>query len=227
MNENSDPKWLTPQYWQSRFDSGDTPWELGRPSVVLLEAFEVLKSLGAHTNGMTVLSPGCGRGSDALALVEMGARVVGVDWSPTAVVDLRARYARLPGPTGSLEVIAGDFFAIPPQRLDCVAEHTFFCAIDPSARPRYVERIVEWIRPGGFLVGNFFVVPGEVAATLPGLSLTQSGEGPPFATTVAELESLFSPYFITKALRPAARQEPDRRLGMEWIGVFQRSTNRT
>lgn len=219
--------WLTPQYWQGRFDSGDTPWELGHPSVVLLEAFEALSSLGNPLGGMSVLSPGCGRGSDALALVERGARVTAVDWSPTAVQDIKDRFDRVPAPVGSLDVIAGNFFEVAPRPVDCVAEHTFFCAIDPTSRARYIERILDWLRPGGFLVGNFFVLADSEAAALRGLSLTQSGEGPPFATTVTELNSLLSLHFTTRVLRPATRQEPDRRPGMEWIGVFQRVTERT
>ena len=72
------------------------------------------------------------------------------------------------------------------------------------------------------MVGNFFVLPEATAAALPKLSLTQSGEGPPFATTVAELERLLSPYFTTVVLQQASQQEPDRRPGMEWVGIFKR-----
>lgn len=222
MSTTKEPAWLTPHYWQARFDSGDTPWELGHPSVVLLEAFDTLSQLGYPLSGMKVLSPGCGKGSDALAIAGRGAHVIAVDWSPIAVNSLERKISEISSSTGSLEIVAGDFFQIPCRIVDCVAEHTFFCAIDPSARPRYAERIAEWIRPGGFLVGNFFVLPDAEAAALPRLSLTQSGEGPPFATTVAELNRLFSHCFTTRVLRPALRQEGERRPGMEWVGIFQR-----
>lgn len=220
MSNPRGPAWLTSRYWQDRFDTGDTPWELGHPSVVLLEAFDTLSQLGKPVSGMRVLSPGCGKGSDALEIASRGAHVIAVDWSPMAVKSLEQKRAES---TGSIEVIAGDFFQVTPQPVDCVAEHTFFCAIDPTVRPRYAERIAEWIKPGGFLVGNFFVLPDAEAAALPGLSLTQSGEGPPFATTVTELEGVLSPYFSTRVLRQAARQEEGRRPGMEWVGIFQRS----
>lgn len=222
MNDTTSPKWLRPQYWQGRFESGDTPWELGHPSVVLLEAFDLLAHSGQPLAGMTVLSPGCGRGADAFELVQQGAQVIAVDWSPTAVSALKERFAKSGSSSKGLEVIPGDFFVMRPRQVDCVAEHTFFCAIDPVSRPRYVQRIAEWIRPGGFLVGNFFVLPEATAAALPKLSLTQSGEGPPFATTVEELERLLSPYFTTVVLQQASKQEPDRRPGMEWVGIFKR-----
>lgn len=222
MNDTASPQWLLSEYWQDRFESGDTPWELGHPSVVLLEGFDLLARSGHALAGMSVLSPGCGRGSDAIALARRGARVIAVDWSQIALHDLNERFSKSASSAGALEVVAGDFFELTPRQVDCVAEHTFFCAIDPAVRPRYARRIADWVRPGGYLVGNFFVLPDATAAALPRLSLTQSGEGPPFATTVAELEKLFSPYFTTEVLQQASKQEPDRRPGMEWIGIFKR-----
>jgi SAM-dependent methyltransferase len=221
-NDTASPQWLTSEYWQRRFESDDTPWELGHPSVVLLEGFDLLARTGRPLTGMSVLSPGCGRGSDALALVQLGAHVVAVDWSPLPLQEMHERYLKIAPSVGALEVLAGDFFEVPPRQVDCVAEHTFFCAIDPATRPRYVQRIAEWLRPGSYVVGNFFVLSDAIAAALPGLSLTQLGEGPPFATTVAELEKLFSPYFTTIVLQHGSQQEPERRPGMEWVGIFKR-----
>ena len=108
------------------------------------------------------------------------------------------------------------------QQVDFISEHTFFCAIDPSARPQYVERMEVWLKPGGYLLGNFFVLSERDAGSLPGLSLTSTGEGPPFATTVSELRRLFASGFEEISLRPATTSEPDRRPGMEWIGIFRR-----
>jgi SAM-dependent methyltransferase len=191
--------------------------------VVLLQAFDEVRRLGKPISGMRVLSPGCGKGADALEIARQGAHVIAVDWSPAAVKSLQERSAEVARSPGSLEVVAGDFFHVNPQPVDYVAEHTFFCAIDPSSRPLYVERIATWVKPGGFLVGNFFVLSEEEAAALPALSLAPSGVGPPFVTTVIELERLLSPYFSTVVLQRAVRQESGRRPGMEWIGIFQRS----
>ena len=118
--------------------------------------------------------------------------------------------------------MAGDFFEMDPQPLDLVLEHTFFCALDPSMRTTYAEKIAQWTKPGGFLVGNFFVLSQELVKTLPGLSLTQRGEGPPFASTVKEIEGLLLPNFEEVALRPANNPDPDRRPEMEWVGIFRR-----
>ena len=146
-----------------------------------------------------------------------------MDWSSAAVEDLKSRYEAIRGSCrGSVEVVAGDFFEMDPQPLDLVLEHTFFCALDPSMRTTYAEKIAQWTKPGGFLVGNFFVLGEEVVKTLPWLSLTQRGEGPPFASTVKEIEGLLLPNFEEVALRPANNPDPDRRPEMEWVGIFRR-----
>jgi hypothetical protein len=150
--------------------------------------------------------------------------VVAVDWSDIAVSALRARdVSSAATASGSLEVIQGDLFEIPKERLDVVCEHTFFCAIDPLMRPRYAETIAAWVKPGGFLVGNFFVVNDLEARGLPNLSLSKEGNGPPFAATTSELEGLLSPYFVRRVLRPGSQSEANRRAGIEWVGVFERS----
>jgi len=220
MKNNTDHTWGSSEYWQGRFLSSDTPWELGHPSVVVLEALQELARRGVELRGKRVLSPGCGTGSDALELVQRGAHVVAVDWSPVAIEKIRSRFQRLCPVVGGLEVEAGDFFVIDPRPVDIVVEHTFFCAIDPSARGRYVERVSSWLMPGGYLVGNFFILSEEQVRLLPTLSLAPAGEGPPFATTVSELRQLMGSHFEEVLLRPAAMSEPDRRPGMEWVGVF-------
>jgi SAM-dependent methyltransferase len=172
-----------------------------------------------------VLSPGCGTGSDALALAKAGATVLAVDWSSHACARLQSRLSvgELEVGVGGIRVQHGDFFSLPAERVDLVCEHTFFCAIDPEARRNYVSTVYRWLKPGGYLVGNFFVLESEVAKDLPGLSLTKEGVGPPFATTVDELRDLLSGYFTIITLRPANSGEEGRRSGMEWVGVFQRA----
>jgi cyclopropane fatty-acyl-phospholipid synthase-like methyltransferase len=224
MNEQGDRKsWSTKEYWQGRFEAGDTPWELGAPSEVLLEACEVLEALGVSLEGARVLSPGCGRGSDALELVARGATVVGVEWSDQVAQDLMSRYraADIRG-GGSLNVRIGDFFTLDPEPVDIVCEHTFLCALDPSRRVEYAQRIAAWLKPGGYLCGNFFIVSDEDARRLPGLSLTKDGAGPPFGITKHGLLELLNKRFSPLVIRPGLKPAVDRRPGVEWVGVFKR-----
>ncbi len=212
-------------YWEQRFGSGDTPWELCAPSKVLFEALASVYMGEKPLQGVRVLLPGCGTGSDALELAKHGANVLAVDWSTYACSKLRDRLASLPsdGEVGKVTVLRGDFFKVSPRPVDLVCEHTFFCAISPAARPEYVSTVASWLKPGGYLIGNFFVLSDTEARALPDLSLTKEGRGPPFATTVGELHSLFSNHFAIISLRPGSTGEANRRPGMEWVGIFRRT----
>lgn len=221
--QNEKQAWSTQEYWQERFDTSNTPWELGAPSSVVLEACSELGNVGVPLDGSRVLSPGCGRGSDALELVARGSTVIAVEWSAHVAHDLinRHRVARIPG-RGSLEVRIGDFFVVEPEPVDIVCEHTFLCALDPTRRAAYAQRIASWLKPGGFLCGNFFVVSDDEASGLPGLSLTKEGVGPPFGITKGALVDLLDGYFSVVKLHPGLKPAEGRRPGLEWVGLFKR-----
>ncbi len=213
MSQDKPQEWSRQGYWQGRFERSDTPWELGHPSSALFEAFDALPSAGVGLgSGARVVIPGCGTGSDALELARRGLRVTAIDWSSHALARLKER-AQDAGLSGSLAAVAGNFFEVPPQPVDAFAEHTFFCAIDPSQRRAYAERAAQWVRPGGVLFGNFFV-----------LESSQDWQGPPFVSTKESLVRDLSGFFDCLKLEPARRPEPDRRPGMEWIGIFRRTS---
>jgi SAM-dependent methyltransferase len=211
-------------YWEQRFNSGDTPWELGAASQALFEAVSEVYPDERVLHGLKVLAPGCGTGADAFELARRGAAVTALDWSPHACARLKERItrAKLQNVQGDVQVVHGDFFVSSPELVDLVCEHTFFCAIDPIRRPDYVQAVVRWLRPGGYLIGNFFILPESEITVLPGLSLAKGGDGPPFASTERELLGLLNPYFDTITLRPASKGESSRRAGMEWMGIFRR-----
>lgn len=194
------------------------------PSLALFEAVEEAYPVERALRGVKVLSPGCGTGADAIELARRGASVTALDWSPHACARLGERIAtlNLQKVRDNVQVVHGDFFASSPEPVDLVCEHTFFCAIDPVRRPDYVQAVVRWLRPGGYLIGNFFIVPQSELIFLPGLSLAKGGDGPPFVATEIELLGLLKPYFDTITLRPASKGESSRRAGLEWVGIFRR-----
>jgi SAM-dependent methyltransferase len=216
--------WSSEDYWQARFHLGDTPWELGAPSVVLFEALGCVPPISDDLKGLTVLSPGCGTGSDAVELAIRGAYVIAVDWSNAAAAGLKSRLDSLGRPdiASRVQFMSGDFFEVNPVSVDLVCEHTFFCAIDPAMRVRYAEKIASWIKPGGYLVANFFVASEEEIKQLANKSLTKDRIGPPFATTESELREIFGKNFRFLELRPATVGESTRRPGLEWVGVLER-----
>ncbi|MBI3995764.1 MAG: thiopurine S-methyltransferase, partial [Nitrospirae bacterium] len=94
-----------------------------------------------------------------------------------------------------------------PGHYDLIFENTFFCAIDPDHRDRYVESAAAILKPGGFLLGVFYNIRPET--------------GPPFGATRDELIDRFGRYF-TLALDRVPRSIP-RREGKELLMLWRRS----
>lgn len=196
--------------WDERYRMGDTPWEKGEPAPPLLELLERM-GVGIFGEG-PVLVPGCGLGHDVRALAASGLKVVGLDLSTLAVERARATPA-----VGGETYEMGDFLD-PAWRIGrsftAVWEHTCFCAIDPDQRRNYAEAVAGLLEEGGILAGVFFLTPFD-----PG----EEAVGPPFATTLEELEQWFSPWFERIHGWAPQRAYPGRE-GREWTGLFRRRT---
>lgn len=197
--------------WNERYRAGDTPWEKGQPAPPLLELLERMDL--ENWGGGPVLVPGCGTGHDVRALAEKGLTTVGVDLAEMAVERARAFPA-----VGNESYELGNF--LDPswragRKFSAIWEHTCFCAIDPNQRAAYAKAAADLLDEGGLLAGVFFLTPfdpGEEAA------------GPPFATTIEELENWFSPAFERIDGWVPLRAFPGRE-GREWIGLFRKVSN--
>jgi SAM-dependent methyltransferase len=163
------------EYWESRYQSGDMPWEKGAPSPGLVD---FLASRPGLPRGR-VCVPGCGTGHDVLAWAKAGWAAVGFDLAPSAVQLANERLAAA-GVGG--EVCQGDFLSDrPPHGFGWLFEHTLFCAIDPRRRDDYTAAVLRWLEPGGqYLAVNYLI---------------EDQEGPPFGTTEAEVVRRFEPHF--------------------------------
>lgn len=194
--------------WNSRYEKGDTPWEKGRPAPPLLEAMEKLGS--EIWGGGAVLVPGCGTGHDVRALAAAGIKAHGLDLAPLAIAAAES-HAKVGTETYEL----GDFLD-PAWRtgksFSTVWEHTCFCAIHPSLRPAYAAACAELIALGGRLIGVFFLTPNE-----PGTE----HQGPPFNSSIAEIDSLFAQWFVREHGWVPENSHQGRE-GQEWIAVYRR-----
>ena len=168
--------------WDARYRAGDMPWDRGA-------APPIAEFLRTHDITGEVLVPGCGTGHDVRLLAGHGARVTGLDLSETALAMAR----NLPPVAGEL-YHSGDLFALPEEwtgRFDWVVEHTCFCAIPPARRADYVKAVARVLKPGGFLLGVFFLDPGVE-------------QGPPHGATREEIAGLFDPFFhLEREWKPA------------------------
>ncbi|MDA0337070.1 MAG: methyltransferase domain-containing protein [bacterium] len=192
-------------FWDSIYDNGHPPWDQDEAAPPLVRAVDAL----IVPAGARVFVPGCGLGHDALFLAAQGYTVTALDFAASAVAGLRLRAAK----AGlCLDVVQADLFALPTamdDSFDLLVEHTCFCAVPLDRRADYVQVAARVLRPGASLLGLFF----EVDAALE--------DGPPFATTQADVEHHFEPLFDIQNLE----QPPDsfaRRRGREWLGHMVR-----
>jgi len=157
--------------WSQRYQSGDTPWDLGGPHPEL--SARIAAGLVPSGDGQRrALVPGCGRGHDALALAEAGWLVTAIDVVDPTGGELGAALARKGGEYRVEDALAH----VPRRAYDLMFEHTFFCAIDPSLRARWGELAARALGPHGRLCALLFPV-GKPA----------SDGGPPFGVTLPQL----------------------------------------
>ena len=160
--------------WEEAYRKQEVFWNRGKPSPPLRQFLE-----RQPTRGRTLV-PGCGHGHEVALAVEHGLDAVGLDLAPTGIAEARALY-----PTLAERFVVGDLFNPPASwrgGFDVVLEHTCISGLHPSLRADYRRGIDLTLRPGGLLIGVWFIDP----------QLDPGEEGPPFAFPVAELTALFA-----------------------------------
>lgn len=172
---------LDKNYWENRYQSGDAPWDAKSITTPIKDLADSLPAKDAR-----ILVPGAGNGHEFEYLISSGftnAYMLDIAESP-----LKNAAARLPQADAS-HFILGDFFAHEGQ-YDVIIEQTFFCALDPALRSKYVTKMHSLLKPGGILAGLLFSFP-----------LTE--DGPPFGGSADGYKALFGPLFHIKTLQPA------------------------
>lgn len=189
-----------PQFWDNLYLTHDTGWDIGYPSTPLKEYIDQLQD-----KQEAILIPGCGNSYEAEYMLEKGfTNVTLVDISPTLTAALKTRLNRYLGK--QLEIITSDFFNITGQ-YDLILEQTFFCALDPSLRKRYVEKMHGLLKPGGTLAGVLFSRDFE--------------GGPPFGGSKEEYEDLFGEKFDIRVMESCYNSIAPR-MGSELFVILER-----
>ena len=195
--------------WQHQYATGGTPWDRGEPAPALLQYLATFPVRGR------VMVPGCGTGHDVKALASAGAeQVTGLDVAPLAVERANQLLAVVPNGDAMLGDVFEDSHRAPlAGSFDLVWEHTCYCAIPRERRADYVEAVAAVLKPGGQLLGVFFLNPWD-----------EDGDhlqGPPFGTGLEELRSMLEARFeLVRGWRPDVAY-PGRE-GREWCGLFEK-----
>ena len=173
------PNILDKNYWSGRYQNNDAPWDMGSVSPPLKEYFDQLTD-----KNISILIPGCGNAYEAEYLLQRGfTSITLLDISPSLVEKLNNTFSA--SSNKPIKIICGDFFEL-QQSFDLIIEQTFFCAIDPTLRPNYADKMHQLIKTNGKLVGVFF-------------NRTFEG-GPPFSGSKAEYERIFENKFKIKTI---------------------------
>ena len=137
-------------FWNNRYQTGETAWDIGYPSPPLKEYLDQIAD-----KSLRILIPGAGNAWEAEYAWKQGfSRVEVVDIAPDAVAAFKQRVPDFP--IEQLHLL--DFFEL-DQEYDLVLEQTFFCALDPALRQRYAEKMQAILASSGKLVGVMFDEP--------------------------------------------------------------------
>lgn len=180
---------LDTDYWQSRYATGRTGWDIGHASAPLRRIVDALED-----RTLRILIPGAGNGYEVEYLWQRGfTDLTVIDLAPAPLERLAARIPELP----AARLVRGDYFDH-RGTYDLQLEQTFFCALDPALRPAYVRQAHALLAPGGRLRGVLF----DRTFELP---------GPPFGGSASEYRTLFAPHFHLHTLIPCDHSEATRR----------------
>jgi len=160
--------------WDEIYRKGEIFWDKGAPSPPMKQCLE-----RQPVRGRTLV-PGCGHGHEVALAVEHGLDATGLDIAPTGVAEARALYPHLAD-----RFVVGNLFDPPTEMrgaFEVVLEHTCMSALHPTMHADYRRGIDLTLRPGGLLIGVWFIRP----------NLGPGEEGPPFAFSVPDLTALFA-----------------------------------
>ncbi|MFN4122929.1 MAG: methyltransferase domain-containing protein [Flavobacteriales bacterium] len=163
---------LNADYWNAQYQAGQTGWDLGMVSPPIKAFIDTLTD-----KNLRILIPGCGNAYEAEYLLNLGFQnITLIDIAPTAVESLQQKFAY----RSEIKVVLGDFFAHQSE-YDLIIEQTFFCALPPQWREKYVLKMFHLLANGGQLAGLLFNRSFE--------------SGPPFGGSANEYKALFKDAF--------------------------------
>lgn len=179
---------LDENYWDNRYKEGSTGWDIGHISTPLKTYIDQLQD-----TSLNILIPGAGNAYEAEYLYQKGFKnVVVLDISQTAISKIESRVPDFP----KNQLIHQNFFDYDGS-FDLIVEQTFFCALHPTLRKVYAQKMYSLLKPEGKLVGLLF-------------DFTQTQEGPPFGGSAKEYLSYFKPFFSINTLSPCYNSIPQR-----------------
>lgn len=181
-------------FWSNRYKTNETGWDIGSVSGPIKSILD-----GLSDKNIRILIPGAGNAWEAEYAWKSGFKDVYVlDISENALCNFRERLPEFP----KEQLIHADFFKHEGS-YDLILEQTFFCALHPSLRSAYVEKMYRILVPGGSLRGVLF-------------ASAMNSDRPPFGGSETIYRNLFSPFF-PKVKFEFCKSSIEARLGNELL----------
>lgn len=163
---------LDQSYWENQYQAHNTGWDLGEVSPPLKSYMDKIQN-----KDLSILIPGCGNAYEATYLLDQGfTNITVVDIAPTLVQNLKSKFEG----NKSIKIVLDDFFEH-QGTYDLILEQTFFCALPPAMRQKYVWKMHQLLCKKGILSGVLFNRDFDVS--------------PPFGGNLKEYEILFQDAF--------------------------------
>lgn len=163
---------LDAAYWDAQYKAQSTGWDLGSVSPPIKTYIDKLED-----KNISILIPGCGNSYEAEYLLEQGfTNITVIDIAPILVAVLKEKLEN----NTNIKIILGDFFEH-QGKYDLIIEQTFFCALPPTIRQKYVWKMHRLLADEGILAGLLFNRTFDVS--------------PPFGGSKEEYEKLFKATF--------------------------------
>ena len=194
----------TPEYWDNRYISGESAWDLKTPTPIFSD---ILKENKIIQPGKLIIL-GAGKGYNAIEAAKFGYKVTAIEFSKSAV-DFGKSLAD--NEKIKVKFFAEDFFELSEshfENYDAVFDYVTYCAINPERRDEYAKLVASLLKPGGKFVIILFPVEER-----PG--------GPPFAVNQKEAEEYFSKY-LRLILSTEKINSIKPRRGREILQVYQK-----
>jgi len=187
-------------FWSSKYQEGQTGWDMGEVSPPIKAYIDQLKY-----KDISILIPGAGNAYEAAYLFEQGFTDVTVlDLAKEPLDNFKKRMPDFP----MEKLIQQDFFNHEGQ-YDLILEQTFFCALDPSLRMNYINKMKSLLKLNGKLSGLLF-------------DFRLSEEGPPFGGDADAYSLAFQEQFYLKTLSPCYNSIKPR-AGKELFIIFEKT----
>lgn len=185
---------LDKDFWNTKYENNSTGWDLGMVSPPIKKYIDQIEN-----KDLRILIPGAGNAYEAEYLIDQGfTSVTIIDIAPRLIQELENKFKD----TSTIRIIEGDFFEHEGE-YDLILEQTFFCAIPPSLRPKYVEKMKFLLASTGKLCGLLF-------------NRTFEG-GPPFEGNKEEYMELIKGELKIVTMEPCFNSHPARKGTELWI----------